>query len=609
MPELPLDSQVSELQFSTLVDEVKSDPARSALLVDLLREDHPIYDQRGTAATVRMRGWVLLAFERLGLPEAALVFVLEELDNGRDAYLVAAAARSLRSYTCPSPVMAAFLMRALANIQFHDDLVCLDHYGGYAVSQKARIRGDTAGQDTAAGDTSAPGTTAVDELVMTLRWLGSGAADAVPAMEALMTDNAKGGGALSQTQLQELRAILESLRSIELLLEPVPFHCCTLPASIGTFRDWLAHAWSKNTRPDALLNNVRDDQNIESIVFEDQDGEHVKFADFFYGQPSVVVFFYTRCTNPLKCSLTVTKLARLQKLLAERRLDGRICTAAITYDPEFDLAERLRGYGDSRGVRMDGDNRLLRAVEGIEPLRKYFRLGVNFIQSIVNRHRVELYVLDAAGRIAASFERIQWDENEVLERAAALLAKDNISTVARSPHSSDHPDFTSNALRGGFVPRFPKASSFAAATRSVSSAPESVGSTLRGLPALSILSVAIAFFPKCPVCWAAYLSVFGIAGLEQLPYSPWLLPLLASLMLINLGSLRLQQRSPQGPAGFYLAAMGAFLILVCGIGLELPYASAVGIILTIMGSAISVLGSRNSASFQRSQIDQVSPGS
>ena len=51
----------------------------------------------------------------------------------------------------PSPVMAAFLMRALANIQFHDDLVCLDHYGGYAVSQKIRIRGDGTGRDTPQG--------------------------------------------------------------------------------------------------------------------------------------------------------------------------------------------------------------------------------------------------------------------------------------------------------------------------------------------------------------------------------------------------------------------------------------------------------------------------
>ena len=118
------------------MDELKSDPARSDLLIDLLREDHPIYDQRGTAATIRMRGWVLLAFERLGLPETALLFVLEELDNGRDAYLVAAAARSLRSYRIPPGQWPLFLARALANIQFHDDLVCLDRYGGYAISQR-----------------------------------------------------------------------------------------------------------------------------------------------------------------------------------------------------------------------------------------------------------------------------------------------------------------------------------------------------------------------------------------------------------------------------------------------------------------------------------------
>jgi hypothetical protein len=135
------------------------------------------------------------------------------------------------------------------------------------------------------------------------------------------------------------------------------------------------------------------------------------------------------------------------------------------------------------------------------------------------------------------------------------------------------------------------------------------GSTLRALPAaLSILSLATAFFPKCPVCWAAYLSFFGIAGLEQLPYSPWLLPLLACLMLINLGSLWLQRRS-QGAVGFYFAAAGAFLILVCGIGLELAYASAAGIIFTLMGSATGVLGSRYPANFRRSQVGQISSGS
>ncbi len=30
--------------------------------------------------------------------------------------------------------------------------------------------------------------------------------------------------------------------------------------------------------------------------------------------------------------------------------------------------------------------------------------------------------------------------------------------------------------------------------------------------------------PKCPVCWASYLSVFGIAGIEQIPYASCMVP-------------------------------------------------------------------------------------
>ena len=69
----------------------------------------------------------------------------------------------------------------------------------------------------------------------------------------------------------------------------------------------------------------------------------ITFKEFFHGQPSIVVFFYTRCDNPMKCSLTVTKLGRIQKLL-EAHVNSRIeiHTAAITYDPAFDLPERLR---------------------------------------------------------------------------------------------------------------------------------------------------------------------------------------------------------------------------------------------------------------------------
>ena len=94
-------SALPESQFAALVDALSADPARRDQLTELLREDHALYDERGAATIVRMRGWVLVALARAELSDTALVFVLEELDTGVDAYLVAAAARALRSYPRP----------------------------------------------------------------------------------------------------------------------------------------------------------------------------------------------------------------------------------------------------------------------------------------------------------------------------------------------------------------------------------------------------------------------------------------------------------------------------------------------------------------------------
>ena len=112
---------LSEDEFAVFVDTLAVDSVGSAQLTDLLREEHPVYDGRGTATVVRMRGWILLALARSGLSDQALIFVLEELDTGIDAYLVAAAARALRSYTNPNEALAPFLARALNRIRYRDE--------------------------------------------------------------------------------------------------------------------------------------------------------------------------------------------------------------------------------------------------------------------------------------------------------------------------------------------------------------------------------------------------------------------------------------------------------------------------------------------------------
>src|SRR5882724_13567016 len=121
----------SETEFAALIDTIAADPQARAQLTDFLREDLPIYRERSAKAVVRMRGWVLLALARAGVPEAALIFLIEELQSGVDPYLVAAAARALRACPRPSAALAPLVWRALNNVRYHDEPLSLTRYGEY----------------------------------------------------------------------------------------------------------------------------------------------------------------------------------------------------------------------------------------------------------------------------------------------------------------------------------------------------------------------------------------------------------------------------------------------------------------------------------------------
>ena len=105
--------------------------------MDLLREDHPFYNERGAATIAEMRGWILLGLAKAGISDDALLFVLEELDTGIDPYLVATAACALRSYPRPNPALAPFVMRALDQNRYRDDPVSFLAYADYSFGPSA----------------------------------------------------------------------------------------------------------------------------------------------------------------------------------------------------------------------------------------------------------------------------------------------------------------------------------------------------------------------------------------------------------------------------------------------------------------------------------------
>jgi protein SCO1/2 len=459
-------SPVIAQQIAALLQAASRSTAQRAEFVALLSEQHPLYRELGLSDITHVRGFVFATFERVGLPEAALPFVLEELQTGHAAYSVAAAARAVRGLGAPSPELEPFLRRALDNLAGRDEVVSFGVFDEYTEPRGA--------------------VTALAEVRASLHWL----------------ERAPSGT------------------------------CCALP-ELAWGRAWFGAVERQAAR------------QVMSVRFEDHDEQRVTFAELFVGKPALVAFFYTRCDNPRKCSLTLSKLSRVQARLSERGLATQVQLAAITYDPLYDLPARLRAYAEARGLALSAGARVLRSPCDFNALRAHFRLGVGFVRSIVSRHRIELYLLDESGRVAAAFTRLEWSEDEVVLRLSQLVAAAKVSAPARA----------TGPARALF-----------------SSLP----------PVLLVLA------PKCPLCWAAYLSMLGIAGLECLPFPGFAAPLLLALVALNVLSVLWRGHTKRRYWPFYCCLSGALLLAPLAFGQQWPWLSLPGVALSLLGVLASV---------------------
>jgi cytochrome oxidase Cu insertion factor (SCO1/SenC/PrrC family) len=374
-----LDGATPVADIVAYVDRVRALPGSGDDLVELLAEQSPIYAGRSTNEAERLRGYLLASFELTGLPVSAMAFVIEELENGLNPYVVAAAAKAVRGGGNPSSLpgrIAPLLLDAIDRIRQSDDLVCFD---GCAVP---------------AGGASS--TTALMELFRTVAWLGPHAGTALPALQAMLEREPP---AFSRAMLADIE---KAIVAVSAVAQTVVHSCC-----------------AGRSAPIASAPSAEVD--IDRVELQDQEGAVFTFRDFFSERPSVLTFFYTRCMNPNKCSLTITKLARLQRRICEEGIYGQVNIAAITYDPEYDLPRRLRAYGADRGMSFDDRNRLLRTTGPFQLLQRRFDLGVGYGPTTVNRHRLDFVVLDGKGCLGMSSSRIQWDEEEVLGALKSAL--------------------------------------------------------------------------------------------------------------------------------------------------------------------------------------------
>lgn len=132
---------------------------------------------------------------------------------------------------------------------------------------------------------------------------------------------------------------------------------------------------------------------LDRVVIEDQAAIHRALVALLRERPSIIAFFYTRCMNPQKCSLTVMRLGDAARHLAERPELGDWNMIGVSYDPEYDTPPRLHNYGRDRGFPFGAKVCLARCTTGWPAMKRAFGLRVGYGAATVNEHARECFLV------------------------------------------------------------------------------------------------------------------------------------------------------------------------------------------------------------------------
>lgn len=100
-------------------------------------------------------------------------------------------------------------------------------------------------------------------------------------------------------------------------------------------------------------------------------------------------------------------------------------------------------------------------------------------------------------------------------------------------------------------------------------------------------SLAIGLFPKCPFCWASYMSVLASWGLPVIPYKPWILIVLIVLLWVNLAILTRSALLRKNFLPLALNITGSIAVILGLRVLEAPAMTSIGLVLILISSMLN----------------------
>jgi cytochrome oxidase Cu insertion factor (SCO1/SenC/PrrC family) len=170
-----------------------------------------------------------------------------------------------------------------------------------------------------------------------------------------------------------------------------------------------------------LLPNLRIKKAKLDYSVTNQAGTNLEFSSL-NDRPMAITFLYTRCTNKNKCPLAAAMMAALHEEVAKRNLKDKVRLLVVTYDPEFDTPQRLKRYGEQKGIKFDDCIQMIQPpLDSKDKLFNDMDITVNYSEGMVNIHGIQLVLLDKNARIVRNYHTVIWDNKKVADDLEKLV--------------------------------------------------------------------------------------------------------------------------------------------------------------------------------------------
>lgn len=139
------------------------------------------------------------------------------------------------------------------------------------------------------------------------------------------------------------------------------------------------------------------------------DGKGHRLAEYTRGRVTLLSLIYTYCTEPTGCALAYeTEVALKERVLADKRLHGRVRFVSLSFDPLNDTHEAMQAYGGAHaatGAALPWHFLTTHSMRQLQPILDGFGQDIEVERDARGRptrtisHMLKLFLIDREGRV------------------------------------------------------------------------------------------------------------------------------------------------------------------------------------------------------------------